>query len=125
MWPVVWPTLDWWQTQQKLLELLSQPACSVWQFMSLIGLLTATKVHLGRLHMRPIQCHLKNNWRVPESLEKVISIPKSNALVGRRLDYITPCLGVYLLPTYASYNAFKTVWPELFVEPHVFLTPLH
>ena len=38
------------------------------QFMSLIGLLTATEkqVHLGRLHMRPIQWHLKNNWRIPE-----------------------------------------------------------
>ena len=33
--------------------------------------------HLGRLHMRPIQWHLKNNWRVPESLEKVIPIPRS------------------------------------------------
>ena len=42
--------------------------------MSLIGLLTAAEkqVHLGRLHMRPIQWLLKNNWRVPESLEKVI-----------------------------------------------------
>ena len=47
--------------------------------MSLIGLLTATEkqVHLGRLHMRPIQWHLKNNCRVPESLEKVIPIPRS------------------------------------------------
>ena len=47
--------------------------------MSLIGLLTATvkQVHLGRLHMRPIQWHLKNNWRVPESLEKVIPVAKS------------------------------------------------
>ena len=47
--------------------------------MSLIGLLTATvkQVHLGRLHMRPIQWHLKNNWRVPESLEKFIPLPKS------------------------------------------------
>ena len=36
-------------------------------------LLTATEkqVHLGRLHMRPIQ------WRVPESLEKVIQVPRS------------------------------------------------
>ena len=44
--------------------------------MSLIGLLTATEkqVHLGRLHVRPIQWHLKNNWRVPE---KVIPILKS------------------------------------------------
>ena len=47
--------------------------------MSLIGLLTATEkqVHLGRLHMRPIQWHLKNNWRVPESLVKVKDIPMS------------------------------------------------
>ena len=27
--------------------------------------------------MRPIQWHLKNNWRVPESLEKVIPVPNS------------------------------------------------
>ena len=49
------------------------------QFMSLIGLLTATEkqVHLGQLYMRPIQWHVKNNWRVPESLEKVIPIPRS------------------------------------------------
>ena len=47
--------------------------------MSLIGLLTATEkqVHIGRLHVRPIQWHLKNNWRVPESLEKVIPVPRS------------------------------------------------
>ena len=47
--------------------------------MSLIGLLTATEkqVHLGQLRMRPIQWHLKNNWRVPESLEKVIPVPNS------------------------------------------------
>ena len=71
---------DWWQSlQDKLLEILSLPACPVRQFMSLIGLLTATEkqVRLGRLHMRPIQWHLKNNWRIPESLEKVIPIPRS------------------------------------------------
>ena len=46
--------------------------------MSLIGLLTATEkqVHLGWLHIRPIQWHLKYNRRVPESLEKVIPIPR-------------------------------------------------
>ena len=27
--------------------------------------------------MRPIQWHLKNNWRVPESLDKVIPVPRS------------------------------------------------
>ena len=50
-----------------------------YQFDLKAGLLTATdkQVHLGRLHMRPIQWHLKKNWRVPESLEKVIPIPRS------------------------------------------------
>ena len=51
------PTPEQWQNlQDKISEILSLPACPVQQFMSLIGLLTATEkqVHLGRLHMRPI-----------------------------------------------------------------------
>ena len=74
------PTPDRWQSlQDKIQALLLLPACPVRQFMSLIGLLTATEkqVHLCRLHMRPIQWHLKNNWRVPESLEKIIPLPRS------------------------------------------------
>ena len=74
------PTPEGWQTlTDKILSILSCLVCPVRQFMSLIGLLTVTEkqVHLGRLHMRPIQWHLKNNWRVPESLEKVLPIPKS------------------------------------------------
>ena len=73
-------TPDRWQSlQDKIQALLVLPACPVRQFMSLIGLLTATEkqVHLGRLHMRPIQWHLKNSWRVPESLEKIIPLPRS------------------------------------------------
>ena len=73
-------TPDRWQSlQDKIQVLLLLPACPVRQFLSLIGLLTATEkqVHLGRLHMRPIQWHLKNNWRVPESLEKIIPLPRS------------------------------------------------
>ena len=74
------PTTECWQAlTDKIQSILSGPVCPVRQFMSLIGLLTATEkqVHLGRLHMRPIQWHLKNNWRVPESLEKVFPVPKS------------------------------------------------
>ena len=74
------PTPEHWQTLiDKIQTILSGPVCPVRQFMSLIGLLTATEkqVHLGRLHMRPIQWHLKNNWRLPESLEKVIPVPRS------------------------------------------------
>ena len=54
---------------------MTGPVCLVWKLMSLIGLLTATEkqVHVGRL---PIQWHLKNNWRVPESLDKQIPVPK-------------------------------------------------
>ena len=41
----------------KMRDILAGPTCPVRQLMSLIGLLTATEkqVHLGRLHMRPIQ----------------------------------------------------------------------
>ena len=74
------PTQERWQNLQvKIQEILASPVCPVRNFMSLIGLLTATEkqVHMGRLHMRPIQWHLKNNWRIPETLEKTIPIPKS------------------------------------------------
>ena len=74
------PTLDWWQTlRTKIRELLTGATRLVRQLMSLIGLLIATEkqVHPGRFHMRPIQWHLKQNRRVPESLEKVIPVPKS------------------------------------------------
>ena len=37
-------TPDWWQNlQDKMLKLLSLPACPVWEFMSLLRLLTATE----------------------------------------------------------------------------------
>ena len=67
------------EPSREMLKLLSLPACPVREFMPLIGLLTATEkqVHLGQLHMRLIQWHHKHNWRVPESPEKVIPIPRS------------------------------------------------
>ena len=104
------PTPERWQALiDKILTILSGPVCPVWQFMSLIGLLTATEkqVHLGRLHMRPIQWHLKNNWRVPESLEKVIPIPglfhphlrwwleESNVLQGQPLHPLKHALQIF------------------------------
>ena len=69
----------WMALSQKINDLLNQQVCSVRQFMSLIGLLTATekRVVAGRLHMRPIQWHLKRHWHVPESLEKIIPLPQS------------------------------------------------
>ena len=76
----VLPTQDRWQAlQEKLRFIKSLPRCTVHQFMSLIGLLTATEkqVSAGRLHMRPLQWHLKKNGHVPEVLEKVIPVPQS------------------------------------------------
>ena len=104
------PTPDRWQNlQDKIQALLLSPACPVRQLMSLIGLLTATEkqVHLGRLHMRPIQWHLKNNWRIPESLEKIIPLPRSlhphlqwwleenNVLQGQPLHPIRHALQIF------------------------------
>ena len=74
------PTLEHWQTlNSKILKLLTDPSCQVRQLMPLIGLLTATEkqFHLGPLHMRLIQWHLKSHWRIPESVEKVIPIQRS------------------------------------------------
>ena len=76
----VLPTQDQWETlQEKLRFMKDRHQCTVRQFMSLIGLLTATEKQVcsGRLHMRPIQWHLKKNWHVPEVLEKVIPVPQS------------------------------------------------
>ena len=92
--------------------------------MSLIGLLTVTEkqVNLGRLHMRPIQWHLKNNWRVPESLEKVIPIPRSlhphlqwwlkedNVLTGQLLHPIKHALQIFT-------DASKEGWGVHLNEP--------
>ena len=104
------PTEDRWQTlTDKIRSIMSDLVCPVRQFMSLIGLLTATEkqVHLGWLHMRPIQWHLKNNWRVPESLEKVILVPKSlhphlrwwleesNVLLGQPLHPLKHALQIF------------------------------
>ena len=74
----VLPTVERWETlRTKLLFIKNKEFCTVQQFMSLIGLLTATEkqVWLGRLHMRPIQWHLKKHWHVPEVLDKVILVP--------------------------------------------------
>ena len=104
------PTEERWQAlTDKIRSVMSDPVWPVRKFMSLIGLLTATEkqVHLGRLHMRPIQWHLKNNWRVPESLEKVIPVPKSlhphlrwwleesNVLLGQPLHPLKHALQIF------------------------------
>ena len=135
------PTTDWWQSlQDKILHLLSLPSCSVRVFMSLIGLLTATEkqVHRGRLQMRPIQWHLKSNWRVPESLEKRIPVPRSlhphlqwwldeeNVLTGQPLHPMQHALQIFTDATKGGWGAHliehtaKGIWslPESIQTAH-------
>ena len=105
---VVLPTPQRWQIlNDKIHFLLERRSCSVRQFMSLIGLLTATEKPLGRLHMRPIQWHLKWNWHIQESLEKNIPIPaslhphlkwwlqKGNVLLGQPLHPLQHALQLF------------------------------
>ena len=107
---LVKPTQErWLALVQKVETLLRQETCSIRQFMSLKGLLTATEkqVVLGRLHMKPIQWHLKKHWHVPEVLEKVIPLPKSlyvhlkwwldehNVLRGQPLHTLRHALQLY------------------------------
>ena len=66
---LVKPTQNRWESiLQKVQSITASPTCRVRNFMSLIGLLTATEkqVPLGRLHKKSIQWHLKRHWRVPE-----------------------------------------------------------
>ena len=106
----VLPTQDRWSTlKQKLKFIKDRNYCTVRQFMSLIGHLTATEkqVWSGRLHMRPIQWHLKRDWHVPEVLERVIPLPhslhphldwwltESNVLRGQPLHPLQRALQVF------------------------------
>ena len=72
---LVLPTPDRWNKLSSMVQVLSQrPVISARELMSLIGLLASTEkmVPWGRLHMRPLQWHLKRNWRFPQSLETKI-----------------------------------------------------
>ena len=88
------PTLDRWQNlQDKILEMLSLPACPVQQFMSLIGLLTATEkqVHLGRLHN--YESIITRVTRKGDSNPKVLAPPLTMVAKRRQCSYkptITP-----------------------------------
>ena len=109
------PTTERWQTlTDKIRSILSDPVCPVRRFMSLIGLLAATEkqVHLGRLHMRPIQWHLKNNWRVPESLEKVIPVPNSHPHLRWWLEESNVLLGQPLHPLKHALQIFTDASKE-------------
>ena len=90
----VLPTQDRWTAlQEKLKFIKNLKGCTVRQFMSLIGLLTATEKQVcsGRLHMRPIQWHLKRGFGKDHSCSSVTS-PPPRLVVGRRQCTTGPTL---------------------------------
>ena len=44
---------------------------------TLWDIFSTSQVILRHLHLRPIHWHLKNDWDAPESLEKIINLPRS------------------------------------------------
>ena len=136
----VLPTQERWASlRRKLLFLRAQDSCTVRQFMSLIGLLTATEkqVWSGRLHMRPIQWHLKRHWQVPEVLEKVIPLPPSlqphldwwldegNELRGQPLHPLSHALQLFTDASNEGWGAHlgdataRGVWSEVESQLHI------
>ena len=136
----VLPTQERWASlRQKLLFLKAQDSCTVRQFMSLIGLLTATEkqVWSGRLHLRPIQWHLKRHWQVPEVLEKVIPLPPSlqphldwwldegNVLRGQPLHPLSHALQLFTDASNEGWGAHlgdstaRGVWSEVESQLHI------
>ena len=127
----------WASLRQKLLCLKTRESCMVRQFMSLIGLLTAIEkqVWSGRLHMRPIQWHLKRHWHIPEVLEKVIPLPLSlhphldwwldegNVLKGQSLHPLSHALQLFTDASNEGWGAHlgdstaRGVWSD--VESHL------
>ena len=85
---------------------------------------------LGRLHMRPIQWHLKRHWHVPESLEKVIPLSQSlhphldwwllesNVLQGQPLHSLQHALQIFTDASNVGWGAHlgdstaRGIWSE-------------
>ena len=71
---LVKPTQEkWLKLQDLILRLESKHVLTARCLMSLIGLLASMEkmVPKGGLHMRPFQCHLKEHWRYPQSLDNL------------------------------------------------------
>ena len=72
---LVKPTQErWLKLQDLILYLKSKYVLTARCLMLLIGLLASTEkmVPEGRLHMRPFQFHLKEDWRYPQSLDSLL-----------------------------------------------------
>ena len=139
-WGLVKPTQEKWQALTlKIGMLMSKDSCSARKFMSLTGWLTAREKQVvsGRLHIRPIQWHLKNHWHVPEALDKRIPIPralyphlqwwvkKDNVLKGHPLHPLQHALQLFTDASNEGWGAHlgdyteKGVWSEPESQLHI------
>ena len=120
-------TPDRWQNlQEKMLKLLSLPACPVREFRSVIGLLTATEkqVHVGQLHMKLIQWHHKQleGPRITgkgDPNPQVLAPPFTMMAEGRQCTYsptITPNKHALQIITDASIEGWGTRLDEHFAR---------
>lgn len=74
---IVFPLQDRIIAIQSTIKLIqSKTQVSARELMALLGLLTATEklVHMGRLHMRPIQWYLKDHWNHTQPLDKQMPV---------------------------------------------------
>ena len=88
---LVRPTQERWSKLTALISALNQRSVlTARELMSLIGLLASTEklVPQGRLHMRPLQWHLKKFWNFKESLDK--KIPWDNQMKSHLLWWSDP-----------------------------------
>ena len=77
---LVKPTQErWLKPQDLILRLKSKHVLTARCLMSLIGLLASMEkmVPEGRLHLRPFQFHLKEHWRYPQSLDKLLPLTET------------------------------------------------
>ena len=126
-------------TVKKLRFIRDQNSCTVRQFMSMIGLFTATEKQVWsvRLHMLPIQWHLNQHWHVPEILEKVIPLPhslhphlnwwlnKGNVLRGQPLHPLQHALQMFTdtsskgWGTHLGDSTTRGVWSDIESHLHI------
>ena len=132
---LVKPTQERWRSlSQKLNLLLGLECCSVRQLMSLIGLLTATEKQVvsGRLHMRPIQWHLKKVIPIPSSLHVHLRwwLDPAKVLSGQPLHPLQHALQLFTDASNEGWGAHlgdymaKGVWLESEGALHINLLEL-
>jgi hypothetical protein len=135
------PTEERWQKiQEKILPFLKQPVCRAQQWQSMIGVLSATEklVHLGMLHLRPIQVAMLQNWSpfrgnpdelLPIQTEVILALRwwtvKQNVMTGVPLSTGQPQHHVFTDASLQGWgghwnqNTVQGIWTETEAAMHI------